>query len=492
MGEKAVLYARISFDRTGEQVGVTRQLADLRKLAESREWDIVEEITENDISASKGLRRPGYEKIWSLVRSGRVDHVLVWQTSRLVRSRPERAQVISEFGRHNVDIVAAKGPSLDLRTAYGRGAADLMTAIDSMEGEIKAERVSAAIADMARRGKAWGLCPYGWDRVAGKQVVNHHEADIVRELVDRLLAGESLNELYRDMNARGEPAPGYVTWMKLPAERREQLLTKGRTSPTQQWAKATIRTLVIRDCNVAVRRYRKRADNGGTEMPGGWPAIVDRGKHDRVVALLASPERRSHKGPRPGARKHLLTHGIGKCGVCQGMLRVARRTGRKNTPLIYMCAEQGCTGRVQVHVDDLVERVVIGRLAMPDALDWLLGDDERARRLARLCDELQGRLDEAADSQADGKITTRALERITARITPQLDNARRERDAAVRALDVEALRPLAGPEAAARWQAMPVTARRAVLETLGLEVLLLPRKKHGPGFEPETVQVNWR
>ncbi len=491
-----MLYARISLDKSGEQVGVSRQLHDMRALAEARDFKVVTEITENDITASKGLRRPGYERVWQLVRAGSVDHVVAWQSSRLMRSRKDRAEVISTFGKHNVDVIAVKGPSLDLRSAYGRGMADMMTSFDTMEGEVKAERVSAAIADLARRGKAWGYCPYGWDRVGrgihAQHVVNEHEAEIVRELVARLLAGESLNELYRDMNARGESAPGYALWMKMPADLREQRSAKGRKPPTQRWAKSTIRTLVTRDANIAVRRYRRR-DNGGTEMPGDWPPIVDRAKHERVVALLASPERRSHSGQRPGARKHLLTHGIGKCGICGGMLRVARRNGRSDQTLIYMCAgRSGCTGRVQQHVDDLVARVVIGRLSKPDALDWLLGDDEQARRLAQRCEELQRRLDEAADSQADGKITIRQLERITARLMPEVAGAERDRDAAVRSLDVDALRPLAGPEAAARWEAMSVAARRAVLETLGIEVVLLRREKHGRGFEPETVLIEWR
>ena len=39
-----------------------------------------------------------------------------------------------------------------------------------------------------------------------------------------------------------------------------------------------------------------------------------------------------------------------------------------------------------------------------------------------------------ADSQADGKITIRQLERITARLAPELEATRRERDAIVRAL----------------------------------------------------------
>lgn len=497
MAERAVLYARISVDKTGEQIGVTRQLHDMHALAQACGYEVVAEIVENDVTASKGLHRPGYEQVWELVRAEEIDHVLAWQSSRLMRSRRDRAEVINTFGKHNVDIIAVKGPSLDLRSAYGRGMADMMTSFDTMEGEVKAERVSAAIADLARRGKAWGYCPYGWDRVGhgvhARQVINQHEAAVVQELVDRLLAGNSLNELHRDMNKREIPAPGYAQWMKIPPERREQLLAKGRKPPTEAWAKSTIRTLVLRDANVAIRRYRKR-DGGGVEMPGDWPAIVERTKHDRVVALLGLATRRSHCGPRPGARKHLLTHGIGKCGICGDMLRVARRNGRRDQVLIYTCnGPKGCTGRMQAHVDELVAKVVIGRLSKPDAMDWLLGDSERARELTERCNELQRRLDEAADSQADGKITIGQLERITARLVPQLEAARRERDAALQSVDMEQLKKLAGPEAAACWMAMSVSQRRATLQTIGLEAVVLQRRqKHGPGFEPETVHFVWR
>jgi site-specific DNA recombinase len=496
--ERAVLYARISLDRTGEEIGVQRQLHEMRELADSRGYEVVAEVTENDVTASKGRRRPGYEQVWELVRADRVDHVLVWQTSRLMRSRKDRAEVISTFGRHNVDIVAVRGPSLDLRTAYGRGLADLMTSFDSMEGEVKAERVSAAIADMARRGKAWGVCPYGWDRVDGRQVVNVHEAAVVAELVDRLLAGESLAELHRDLNQRGEPSPGYAQWMKLPEQSRQQRLASGKRAaePPLAWASSTIRTLVVRDANIAVRRHRQKFDgrfgpgDEGVTNPAEWLPIVDRAKHERVVALLRAPERRSHTGPRPGARRHLLTSGIGECGVCGGVLRVANR--ERSQGRIYMCAGRGCTGRVQKDVDALVTRVVIQRLAQPDALDWLLGDDEEARRLSERVETFQRRLDEAADSQADGKISTRQLERITARLMPELAAAQRELDAAARSLDLDQLRELARPQAAARWELMPVSAKRSVLEALCIAVVLLPRAKHGPGFEPETVEIRWR
>ena len=497
MKERAVLYARISLDKSGEQIGVTRQLHDLRNLAQARDWDVVEEAVDNDISASKGLDRPGYERVWQLVRSDAVDHVVVWQSSRLMRSREDRAAVISTFGKHNVDIVAFQGPAFDLRHAHGRLAADIISANDTVESEVKSERVTAAIADLARRGKAWGFCPYGWDRVGrgmhAQQVINDHEADVVRELVDRFLAGESLKDLWRSLNGRGELSPGYAAWLKIPPDVREQRQQlKGRKPPSRAWAKSTVRAMLLRDANAGIRRYRKKAA-GGVEMKGDWPPIVDRAKHDRVVALLSSPDRRSHSGARPGARKHLLTNGIGRCGVCRGPLKARRRGGReKDRTWIYMCVEHGCTARTQDAVDDLVARVVIARMQKPDALDWLMGDDERARRLTQRCEQLQRRLDEAADSQADGKITIGQLERITTRITPQLEAARRERDAAVRDLDVDELRKLAGRHAAERWAEMRVSQRRAVLHTIGLEaVVLKPREKHGPGFEEESVGFVW-
>jgi site-specific DNA recombinase len=490
MQERAVLYARISLDKTGEEIGVTRQLGDLRKLAADRGWDVVDECVDNDITASKGLRREGYERVWELVRAGAVDHVVVWQSSRLMRSRADRAQVISEFGKRNVDIVAAKGPSFDLRSAYGRLGADIMSANDTVESEIKSERVTAAVADLAQRGKGWGFCPYGWDRTGGgyhaHQVINEHEANIVRELAAGLLAGKSLAELTRAMNDRGEPSPGWAVWAKQPPEVRAQRADlKGRKEPSKVWARSTVRMLLRRDCNVGVRRYRSKHGDG-IELPGDWEPIIDRTKHDRITALLSNPERRTHSGPRPGARRHLLTAGIGECGVCGGPLRVWRRR--------YLCeSNRHCVGRIQTAVDDLVGRVVIGRMQKKDALDWLMGDDEHARQLTQRCDEMQRRLDEAAVSQAAGRISTRALELITAELEPQLITARRERDTALRNLDVEELRKLAGPKAAERWEEMSVTQRRAVLQTIGLEaVVILPRTLHGPGFEADRIKFMWR
>ena len=74
-----------------------------------------------------------------------------------------------------------------------------------------------------------------------------------------------------------------------------------------------------------------------------------------------------------------------------------------------------------------------------------------------------------------------------------METARRERDDALQKVDIEQLKKFAGPEATECWKVMSVPQRRAVLQTIGLEFVVLQRReKRGPGFEPETVRVTWR
>lgn len=170
-----------------------------------------------------------------------------------------------------------------------------------------------------------------------------------------------------------------------------------------------------------------------------------------------------------------------------------RRNRRGQNEHYYSCsARGGCTARKQDFVDEMVTRTLIHRMSRPDALDWLtIGDDEAAQKLADRIAELQGRLDDVADSFARGAITARQMERITGQLTPDLAEAQRERSATARAVDRELLAPLAGEKAETRWRALAVSRQRAVLESLGVAVVLKRRNKPGPGVEPESIEITW-
>lgn len=469
--ERVALYARISQDTSGNAVGVSDQLDHARTFAAARGYQVVAEHADNDVSAFKGADRPAYQKVLRLARDRRIDRVIVFHLSRMTRNRRERAELIDGFHAAGVNVSEAQGGDYDFSTAAGRSWVDIQGALATWESEIKSERITAAAARRARTGRPSGDLGYGWEKhgtgAAATWTEHPHEGAVVREIVDRLLAGESLRGITDRLNERGEPAPKSAAW--------------GKTS---------VKKLAIRESNIAERVHHRGLPDE-ERFPGCWPAIVDRAKHEKVVALLSAPSRQVNGTKRPGARRHLLSWGIGECGICGSRLRAATKKGRHGRPLeLYVCDGKGCVGRSKDAVDELVQEVVIARLARPDALAWLAGDDDEARRWSGRVTELGRRLSEAADAFAEGAITGEQLRQITARLRPELDDAERRRAASVVALDLDLLRELAGPHARERWGELKVAQRRALLEAMRVRVVI-DRTRPGPGFDPASVRIEW-
>ncbi|WP_018599656.1 recombinase family protein [Mycobacterium sp. 155] len=472
-GARVALYARISQDTTGQAVGVADQLDNARTFAAARGYSVIAEESDNDISAFRGADRPGYQRVLGLARDRKIDRVIVYHLTRMTRNRRERAEFIDAFHACKVDVSEAQGGDYDLSTAAGRTWVDIQGALATWESEIKSERIVAAAARRARSGRPAGDLGYGWlkDGVGSSATWTEHprEAAVVREIVDRLLAGESLVGVTESLNQRGEPAP-----------------------KSARWGKTSVKKLALRDSNIA-QRVHHRGQPDEERFGGCWPPLVDRVKHEKVVALLTAPERQTNGAKRPGLRKHLLSWGIGECGVCGGRLRAVTVRGSRGRPLdLYVCdAKSGCVGRSEPAVDNLVKEVVIHRMSKPDAMTWLLGDDDEARHWSERAAELGRRLAEAADTFADGGITGEQLRRITARLQPELEDAERRRAQSIVSLDIDAIRPLSGPAARESWDAMTVAQRRAVLEALGVRVVINPTRR-GPGFNPEDIEIRWR
>src|SRR5450759_852733 len=90
----ATIYLRVSQDKTGEGLAVERQEAECRALAERNGWAIREVFTDNDISATTGKRRPGFE---ALLLSN-PERVIVWHPDRLARLGKDLERVIGLGG----------------------------------------------------------------------------------------------------------------------------------------------------------------------------------------------------------------------------------------------------------------------------------------------------------------------------------------------------------------------------------------------------------
>src|SRR5829696_7441560 len=199
----AVTYCRISADKTGAGLGVERQAADCRELALKLGLGEPDVLTDNDLSAYSGKRRPEYERLKEGLREGRWTTLLVWHVDRLCRSARDLEDIV-DLVNGKVAVHTVKGGEIDLETSEGRLQARMLGTLARYESEHRSDRVRRALAQVAEHGKAHGgPRPYGWHRDG---TLDPAESQIVAELTRRIIGGESIEGLARELRRRGVPS----------------------------------------------------------------------------------------------------------------------------------------------------------------------------------------------------------------------------------------------------------------------------------------------
>lgn len=464
MSTAAALYVRISRDAEGSKLGVERQRADCETLATRLGWSVAGIYEDNDVSASKGKPRPAYERMMRDVEAGRVQAVAVWDVDRLTRTPRELEDVIDHANRIGLQL-ASVGGDIDLGTEQGRMMARMKGTVARYEVEQLARRTRAKHQELAANGAHNGRRPFGWDFAEDRRLrINPAEAAVVRECVQRALAGDGLWKITRDLNDRGIV-----------------------TSTGGPWATQVLRRMVLRWRNCGVRTHHGRET--GT---GQWDPIVDRETHERLVALLTDPSRRSNN--RGTAAKYLLTS-VAMCGVCGGHVvgtaefTYQLKNGRTRVyPHSYKCPSAGCmkVTRRMADVDEHVSAVVVGVLER-DGVRLLGGDPVAADSARERIESLEAKLALATDQFADDVIDGMQLKWISERLRPQL---KAERVRLATAQPDGGLADFAGPGAGEAWEAADVEARKRIIRLLGLRITIHPV---GPGngqqYDPDSVTI---
>jgi site-specific DNA recombinase len=451
---RAVVYTRQSFDRTGEGAAVARQLEDCLQLAELRGWTIVEQHSDNDISAAGKKKRPGFEAVLSAIAEDRATVVIAWALDRLSRNRADELRLVELCEAKAATIALVRGTDLDMSTPAGILVADVMGATARHEIKQKSDRQKRAQQQAAEQGRpAGGRRAFGYGR-DGVTVVEA-EAQHVREAFADVMHGASLKSIARRWNDAG-----------------------AFTTAGNLWTHGTVRGVLKNPRYAGLRTYR-----GEVVGPAVWPALIDADTFEAVRAILSVPERRT---TLTTARKYLLP-GLVLCWRCRSDCMTGHtRHGKR----VYVCRANKCISRKADPVDQYVEAVVVERLSRPDAADLLSADDrDNVRELQGRAAGIRERLDDLATGLEEGVLTLPAVRKSSERLRTELAAVEAEMAAAVH---TDALGPLvAAQDVAEVWSRLDVQQRRQVVDAL-MTVTLLKPENGRRDFDPETVKIEWR
>jgi site-specific DNA recombinase len=482
---RAAVYVRISSDRTGDELGVTRQREDCEALINARGWTLAAPpFIENDTSAAGRKPRPQFRALLDTVNAGKVDVVVAWALDRLARTARDRLALVEECRDAGVIIALVRGSDMDPTTPAGRLTLGVLGEVAQHEIDQKSERQARAAEQAAENGE-WrgGRRAFGYAD-DGVTIVPS-EAAAVREGYAALLAGASLRGIAQQWNTAGFRT-GQAPWRHI---------DRGERSP---WRPDSVRRLLTNPRYAAIRAHR------GVEIaPALWPAVVTEQTYRAALAVLADPARR-----KAGAAPRQLLTGLAFCAL-DGCGLLVHGGGASHRKPIYRCRTStllpddrpAVTGthvnRLAEPVDEFVGAVVVERLARPDARDLLL--DHKRPDVAALRDEanaLRSRLDGLAAEfgaklagPGGAGIKPGEYRTMRAPVVARLGEIEQMMADAGR---VDSLGPLvAAADVAAVWADLPLERRRAVVDAL-MVVWLQAVGRGVRTFRPSTVEIVWR
>lgn len=457
------MYARISSD-DGSALGVTRQLEDCRRLAADHGWEVAEEYVDNDVSAFAGKHRPAYERMLADIADGMRDGVIVYHADRLTRRPIELEQfvdVVTAAGVRQVRFVA--GGDLDVADGDGLLVLRMLGAVAANESASKSRRVRRKHAEIALAGRPNGGAPRPFGYEDDKVTIRPDEADLIRAVVDRYLAGESMRSLAVWLSDQG-----------------------AHTVTGKPWTSPTIRQIIASGRIAGLREHK-----GQVVAKAVWEPIITEAQRDKVLARMATNARLGTRS----ARRYLLS-GLPRCGKCGAKLAsAARETTRR-----YVCiggVDHGGCGRLTViagPLEELIADAVLYRLDTPELAAALTGQATDKDAAAALGDSLaadRAQLDELAGLYAQRQIAVREWMAARRPIEDRIADTERRLSRLTRS---DALAGLVGHGAELRstWASLNLTRQAAIVKAVVDHVVIGPGKPGARGLDPARVQPVWK
>ncbi|HVY26080.1 MAG TPA: recombinase family protein [Polyangiaceae bacterium] len=209
---KAVAYARVSTPEQAERdLSLPAQISSIRRYAQDHGLLLVGEYVERGITATDD-NRPEFRRMLQdiFAPSSEVGSIIVTHGSRFMRNATKARVHKEALRKRGIRVVAIQQEVSD--DPNGRFAEGVFELIDQLESETNGVRTRAGMAENARQGFFNGSkAPFGFrvekiSTTAGlknKLLIDPNEADVVREVFRRYLAGSGAKSTARELNQRG-------------------------------------------------------------------------------------------------------------------------------------------------------------------------------------------------------------------------------------------------------------------------------------------------
>jgi len=198
------LYCRLSVDdrAEGESNSIANQKTILSRYAKERGFFNPQFYVDDGVTGTT-FNRPGLNAMLDDVKAGKIGTVIIKDQSRIGRDVLEVGLLKRTFEEHDVRFIAAND-NLDSANGF-----DIMSIFRDVFNEWyvadTSKKQRAAKRSNAQQGKIMGRPPYGFVVTNNKNIweIDENAAEIIREIFNRYITGDTPLVIARDLNKRG-------------------------------------------------------------------------------------------------------------------------------------------------------------------------------------------------------------------------------------------------------------------------------------------------
>lgn len=345
----AAIYCRISRDAEQRGLGVARQLRECQAKAGQKNWNVVGEFTDNDVSGSrkKGRTktRPEFERLLEAIRTGEVDAVIAAEQSRLFRDPMEFEQFLITCELVGMHRLITYNGELDIESGEGILYARIRAAVDAEETRKMGERIRRKHVEIAEQGRlsGGGRRPFGYE--SDRITVRRDEAREVQWAARRILAGASLRSIAMEWNDR-----------------------QVKTVTGALWSTTTVKRLLI-----SARISGQRSLKDVIVADAVWPGIIKPKTREALLLAFKAPRRAHHEAPGVATPRTYLYSGLVYCGICGNRMDARPLRVRGYHYRRFWCsADRGGCNRCGVSsdpLDEFVNEMILSTFSLADLTD---------------------------------------------------------------------------------------------------------------------------
>ncbi|MFH1863492.1 MAG: recombinase family protein [bacterium] len=182
---KAIGYIRVSTsEQANEGISLDNQRYKIKTYADLKNLDLVEIISDEGISG-KDLKRPGVEKLIHLIKSKKINSVIVYKLDRLTRKTKDLLYLFEDiFNKNNIHFYSLN-ENIDTTTAQGKFFLTLMGGMAQMERDLISERTQDALQELVRQKRRLGnpdKAPFGFRQTKRKKAVMSDLKPVPKEI----------------------------------------------------------------------------------------------------------------------------------------------------------------------------------------------------------------------------------------------------------------------------------------------------------------------